>query len=668
MQKVVLFCFLILIFSGLTQAYGQDLKTTVGNNKELDSVRKKLDGGKDSVVFTAKYVRFTKLALSKDSTVLLPLDTSTVNIQNYSPLLQPLHPTINNGNMGLSARPLLYEPSKRIGYDVGFHSLDYYALTPDDIIFYQARSPFTSLYLISAGQKEQLFKMVHTQNINKNLNVGVNFNRGDSKGFYARQRGDNLNVALFSWFQSPNKRYNLWATVIFNTMRAVENGSTVATDLFEPGYNKIPRESEAINLSRARNLYRKNTVFLKQTYYVGRIDTTANSDDAAIPTNKVTYTFTYNNDSYSFANTGQDPNNVLPLGLFNTSFTNDSTNVRHFRNEFMYSFFLRAKNTKIIKNELKIDAGISYDAYKQQYFGNQANGGFYFYNRSTYQYATLLGTAGYRFSSNINFNLNIQQVVQGFSAGDYLYEAKSNVLLSKSIGRIELGAYVQNQSPARLFNNYFGNHYQWQNQGFKNTKVASLSFNYILDKLGLNAGAKYFLTSNYLYFGLNSANATNAILPKQNASDISLIRIDIQKKWKFGVFGIENYLAYQKTDKNSVLRTPTFYTYNSFYFNNTFFGVLKANIGFDVRYNTEYANYLYSPATAQFYIDEQNPVTFQSRPIIDAFFKANLKRANIFLKYDFINQGLFQPGYYTVNRYPMQDGLLKFGVTWNFYD
>ena len=113
MHKVVKICFFFLLLLGINKAFAQDLKTSVGTNKELDSVRKKLDSGKDSVVFTAKYIRFTKLSLTKDSIVLLPLDTSTTNIQNYSPLLQPLHPTVNNGNMGLAARPLLYEPSKR---------------------------------------------------------------------------------------------------------------------------------------------------------------------------------------------------------------------------------------------------------------------------------------------------------------------------------------------------------------------------------------------------------------------------------------------------------------------------------------------------------------------------------------------------------------------------
>ncbi|MFF5382544.1 putative porin [Pedobacter suwonensis] len=668
MHKAVKICFFLFLLLGLSKAFAQDLKTSVGTNKELDSVRKKLDGAKDSVVFTAKYIRFTKLSLTKDSIVLLPLDTSTVNIQNYSPLLQPAHPTINNGNMGLSARPLLYEPSKRIGFDVGFHSLDYYALTPDDIIYYQARTPFTSLYFISAGQKEQLFRAVHTQNIKKNWNVGVNFNRGDSKGFYSRQRGDNLNVAIFSWYQSPNKRYNMWASAIFNTMRAYENGSTVATGLFEPNYSKISREAEPINLADARNLYRKNTIFLKQTYYVGRIDTSVNVNNAVLPTNKVSYTFEYNKDSYDFYKNGADPNNVLPPGMASTVYTDDSTHVKHIKNEFIYSFFLRPKNSSVIKNELKVDAGVRHDYYTHEYLGLKQDGTSYEQSRFAYQNITILGAAGYRFCNNIDFNLDVQQILQGENAGDYLYEAKSKILLGKTIGRIELGAYAQNQTPAAIFNYYHGNHYQWTDNDFKNTKIANLSFNYINDRYGFTAGAKYYLTSNYLYFAADHTNGTTAILPKQTTADISLIRVDVSKKTRFGKFVMENYVAYQKTDKNAVLRTPDFYTYNSIYFDNTFFKVLKANVGFDVRYNSEYANYLYSPATAQFYIDERNPTNLPSRPIVDVFFKANLKRANIFVKYDFVNQGLFQPGYYTVNRYPMQDALLKFGVSWNFYD
>ncbi|RZK16601.1 MAG: hypothetical protein EOO43_14320, partial [Flavobacterium sp.] len=512
MSKIVLFCFVILLSFAANIALAQDLKTTVGNNKELDSLRKKEEGAKDSVVYNAKYIRFTKLALSKDSIVLLPLDTSTANIQNYSPLMQPKHPAITTGSMGQAARPLLYEPSRRIGFDQGYHSLDYYALTPEDIIYYQARSPFTSLYLISAGQKEQLFRGIHSQNIKKNWNAGFNFNRGDSRGFYSRQRGDNLNIALFSWYQSPSKRYNMWASVIFNTIRAYENGSVRSdSSIFLSGYDKISRDAEATRLTSARNLYRKNTVFLKQTYYVGRIDSATTINGSVLPTNKITYTVEYNNDSYDFSKNEDDDHTAIPRalikgdGLRDSVFTNDSTHVQHIKNEFIYSFFLRTKNSAVIKNELKLDAGIRHDYYQYRSLGARSKGSVYEDRSFGFQNLSLLGSLGYRFTSNIDLNLDVQQIFQGRNAGDFLYEAKSRIALSRAIGRIELGAYLQNQSPSEIFNYFNGNHYTWSNPDLKNTKVANLSFSYINDKLMLEAGAKYFLTSNYLYFGANTA-------------------------------------------------------------------------------------------------------------------------------------------------------------------
>lgn len=683
MRKAILLCLVAFFFVIKNDASAQDLKTNVGNNKELDSLRKKEEGEKDSVIFTAKFIKFTKMALSKDSIVLLPLDTSTYNIQNYSPLLQPRHPAITTGSVGQVARPLLYEPSRRIGFDVGFHSLDYYALSPEDIIYYQARAPYSSLYLVSAGQKEQYFKATHSQNIKKNWNMGLNFNRMDSRGFYSRQRGDNLNIAVFSWYQSPSKRYNMWASAIFNSLRTFENGSIVEQGIFEDGYAKIDRKAEATRLTTARNMYKKNTLFLKQTYYVGRIDsTTANS--SVLPTNKVTYTLEYNNDSYGFYKDEQDDNTVIPRALNKSKrmvlnsedpndlaldpiYTNDSTHVQHVKNEFVYSFFLRPKNTTVIKNELKLDAGIRHDYYNYRSLGLRRNGNTYENRKFGFQNLSIIGALGYRFTSNIDLNLDVNQVFQGRNAGDFFYEAKTRIALSKAIGRLELGAYLQNQSPSEIFSYYNGNHFEWINSDLKNTKVANLSFAYINDKLGLEAGAKYFLTSNYLYFGPNITGIGSVdIKPFQESADISLIRLDVAKKWRFGKFLIENYLAYQKTNNNDVLRTPDFYTCNSFSFDLNLFKVLKTNIGFDVRYNTAYENYSYSPALAQFYVGDAT--VLKSVPVVDVYLKANLKRANIFLKYDYANQGLLSNGYYTVNRYPMPDALLKFGLTWNFYD
>lgn len=664
-KKLVLLvlCFTILSASCL---FAQDLKTKVNDNKELDSLRKLEEEGKDSVIFNSKFIRYTTLKLTKDSIQTIALDTTLTGFHNFSVLVQPRRPTVGLGNLGLSAMPMLFEPLKTIGFDAGFHTLDYYALTNDEVRYYQARAPFTSLYYVNSGEIEQVFKVIHSQNINKNLNFGLNFNRIGANGNYAHQRGDHLNGALFTWFQSPNKRYNLWTNIVFNTLKAEENGSIENDDLFTKPTLTIEREAQATRLESARRVYRQKAFILKQTYFVGRIDSLAEEAGKKImPTNKIAYTLRYDANSFAFRKDEADDHTALPIGMADPVFTNDSTRYNHIQNEFIYSFFLRAKSSSLIKNELKLDVGIKHDYYKyNQFVLFKDNSKYYGYNAS-FQNVTVLGNAGYRLSDKIDLNVDLQQIVQGRNIGDFLYEAKSNVLLSKSVGRIILGAYFQNKSPEEIFTRYVGNHYNWD-KNYNRTKTVNFSFNYLNDKLGLDAGAQYYLVTDHLYFSQTDPNPL-IISPAQSPSPINLLKISAGKKFKFGKFNLDAYVVYQKTDNPDILRTPEIYSFNSFYLDQTFFKVLKTNIGFDVRYNTPYSNYSYSVAAGQFYVGSTKK--FSTTPIVDVWVKASLRRANLFVKCDYVNQGLDLLGYNTINNYPMQDrALFKFGVSWNFYD
>jgi hypothetical protein len=666
MYKKLVFLAFHLIFICASGLFAQDLKTKVNDNKEMDSLRKLEEEGKDSVIFTSKYIRYTTLRLTKDSIQTIPLDTTLAGFHNFSVLVQPRRPTVGLGNLGLSARPMLFEPLKTIGFDAGFHTLDYYALTNDDVRYYQARAPFTSLYYVNSGEIEQVFKVIHSQNINRNLNVGLNFNRIGANGNYSHQRGDDLNGALFSWFQSPNKRYNLWTNIVFNTLKAEENGSIRNDSIFTESSFDIEREAQATRLTTARRIYRQKAFILKQTYFVGRIDSLAEAAGKKIlPTNKIAYTLRYDANSFAFKKDEDDDNTALPRGIADSTFTNDSTRYSHVQNEFVYSFFLRAKSSALIKNELKLDVGIKHDYYKYNQFVLLKDGAKYYGYNASFQNLTLLGNAGYRLSDKIDLNVDLQQIFQGRNLGDFLYEAKSNVLLSKSVGRIILGAYFQNKSAEEIYTRYVSNHYNWDNT-YDRTKTINFSFNYLNDKLGFDAGVEYYLVDNYLYFK-DSVNNPLKIVPDQSVSPINLLKISVGKKFKFGKFNLDAYVVYQKTDNPDILRTPEFYSFNSFYLDQTFFKVLKTNIGFDIRYNSPYSNYSYSAAAGQFYVGSTNK--FETTPIVDIWVKASLRRANLFVKCDYINQGLGLLGYKTVNNYPMQDrALLKFGVSWNFYD
>lgn len=595
----------------------------------------------------------------------MPIDTGLTGIQNFSIIMQPRTPTVGTGVLGLAARPLLFQPSKTIGFDPGFHSLNYYVLDHDDVKFYRARTAFTNLYYVNAGEVEQVLKLTHSQNINKNLNFGANFNRIGANGNYQNQRGDDLNAALFLWYQSPNKRYNLWVDGIFNTMKAQENGGLVKEDIFNDAEALADKKAENVKLNSAKQLWRKNSLMLRQSYFVGRIDSTGlNSAQNILPTNKITYSLSYTASAFSFKKDEADPYEVLPITNIDDMFTNDSTNVKHLQNEFIYSFFLRAKGSSVIKNELKIDAGIKHDLYQYAQYGFLRDTSTFYSWETSFHNVSLLGALGYRFSNKVDFNLNLQQIFQGEQTGDFLYEAKSNFILGKNIGRIVLGAYLQNKSPEQIYNRFYGNYYNWD-LNFERTKTANLSFTYINDKYNFDASASYYLITNHLYFA-SDPNKARAIIPVQQSGDISVINVSVGKKFKYNSWHLDAYVVYQKTDYQDVLRTPEFYTFNSLYKDQTFFKALKTQVGVDIRYHTSFLATSYSAPSSQFY--NGDAVTFSSKPVVDAWVKFGLRRANLFAKYEYANQGLFSKGFYTVNKYPMPDRILKLGVSWNFYD
>lgn len=658
----------------------------------LDSTRRKLEHKSDSIIFTSKFIRVTNQRLLSDSTQVLPLDTGLNNFENYSALYQPRSPKIGLGNLGLAYRNLLFEPSKRIGFDVGLHFLDAYLLKPEDVTYYRARTPFTNLYYVNGALKEQVFRLTHTQNIKPNWNAGFNFNRIGSVGFYPRQKSDHLEASVFTWYESPDRRYNLIGNLTFNNLKAPENGSIVDYTIFDGTSGTtgtsgtLAKSTAAVRLNNSRDNWHDNSFYIKQFYYIGSAEglkTAAGSSSSVLPTQRISHTFTYNSRQYKYYQDETDNYNVFPLHDYDTNYSRDSLSYKNIRNEFSYSFFLRGNAVKFVRNELKLDLGLVHDYYSYSQWvraeGLAATQNIQSKTANVYAFQdiTLKARLGYNLSDRAALDANFQQVTLGREFGDYLYDAKLNVLLGNKIGRIVMEGYTQSNTAPLIFTNWVSSHYNF-NTSFSKPKITSLSFNYLNDKLQLDAKAEYFLLGNYLYFdaGIPKADSafSNNLQPKQATGAISLLKLSIAKNFTWRNLHLDNFLVYQKTDNNNILRTPDFYTYNSFYYVKKFFNVLSTNIGFTVRYNSKYLAQAYAPGIGQFY--NNSTVSFPSYPVIDLFIKGTLKRTNLFLKYDYANQNLFSKGYYTVLApgtmnaygYPMPDALLKFGVSWNFYN
>ncbi len=658
------------------QSFNSDTSTKKAQNmtgdQEIDAERKREEHRRDSVVFTSKFIRVTNEQLLKDSTRLLALDTGLANFENYSPLNQPHDPKISLGSTGLAERSLLFDPSKTIGFDPGVHFLDAYLLLPQDIQYYRARAPFTNLTFYSSGIKDQIFKATHTQNINPQLNVGFNLNFLGSQGFYARQNVGDMNAAIFSWYQSKSRRYDLIANWTFNNLKTPENGSVTKNNIFTSSQGSYTTsQNDTVRLYNSSDHLTNNGLYVKQSYYIGKIDSLKKGADA-LPTQRVAYTFYYNTSKFIFNQYEPDYFSVFPDYYYSSTLSRDSLVVSHVQNTFSYSFILRGKSTSVIKNEVKLDLALVQDLYHyQQYVVD--TGIINTYGRiiqneqkqsNTFQNLTIKARAGYRLNDRIMLDLGIQQVAQGRDFGNFLYDGKLTLAGGERTGKIIFGAYTQNSSPPLVYTDWVSNHYIFHNS-FNNQKITNLSFNYINDALKLDLKAEYYLISDYLYFTAqpNGIDAT----PAQLHNPINLLKISLGKNLVFRKWHFDNYIVYQKTDYQSTLRTPELYTYSSLYYNTLLFNVLHSSFGTNVRYNTPYVAPSYAVGLGQFYNNTPN-LTFTSYPVASVFAKATLIRTNLFIQYNYVNQGLFSNGYYMVNRYPGPNRMLVIGVCWSFYN
>jgi hypothetical protein len=715
--KPLTFLFFLLICLSASSAYAQYGRTTNSNRNTnpfnqsdtvkkpaakaltddqlLDTLRKRDEHKGDTVIFTSKFIRLTNEKLLNDSTQVVPLDTTLNNFENYSSLYQPRSPKIGLGNLGLADRSLLFEPVKRVGFDIGLHALDDYLLRPEDVTYYRARTPFTNLYYVNGALKEQLLKVTHTQNIKPNWNAGFNFNRIGSVGFYPRQKSDHLEAAIFTWYESKSKRYNLLGNLTFNNLKMPENGSIVSDDIFSGSSGttgssgSLAKSSQPVRLNNSRDNWRNNSLYIKQFYYIGRTEGLktggAGSSSSVLPTQRISHTFTYNTQQYKYLQDEADRYRVFQEVRYDSLYSRDSVNVKHIRNDFSYSFYLRGNAVKFVRNELKLDLGLVHDYYSYSQYvrqpGQLATTNFQqSVYRTSFQDITLKARLGYNLSNRAALDANFQQVTLGREFGDYLYDAKLNILLGNKIGRVIMEGYTQSNKAPIIYTDWNSSHYDFTNTGISNKpKTTSLSFNYQNDKLQFDAKAEYFLLNNYLYFEMEGDSLNNP-KPKQNPGAISLLKISVGKNFTWRSLHLDNFFVYQKTDNTNILRTPEYYVYSSFYYTKRFFNVLHTNMGFAVRYNSTYLAQAYAPGIGQFYnttattADKNYNMKFPSYPVVDFFIKGTLRRTNIFLKYDYANQGLFSKGFYTVlapggkSGYPMQDALLKFGVSWNFYD
>lgn len=154
----------------------------------------------------------------------------------------------------------------------------------------------------------------------------------------------------------------------------------------------------------------------------------------------------------------------------------------------------------------------------------------------------------------------------------------------------------------------------------------------------------------------------------EGSSDLWLLQASLTTRLKAGWMHLDmQQLAQYSTDEVQ-MPVPLLASKNSLYADITLFNkALRAQIGVDLRYHTQFFCPSYDPYTGLFVHQDQQKVGGYLWG--DVFVNLQIKRASIYVKAGHLN-ALWEssPNYFLLPHYPGQKFGLFWGIDWNFFD
>ena len=584
-----------------------------------------------------------------DDFVLRNIDTSLYDFHRYNPILKANNPSFNLGNPGQKYHTVVYTPIYGTGFQTGQNLFDLYFRDVEQTRFFDTKTPFSDLSLNVGGEEEVSVRGVHTQNINPQLNFGLDYERNAAKGSFSRNKGVVQSLIVHTWFHTKNNSYHLMPSFSLNKVVIEENGGLAISDIFgaNSGGTRL-RENIPVNLDDAQNSRAIKALKLQQFIIPSLFKTKTDSSivDTTSMEEKLRIGFTTRLIKNNFSYIDEENNTDYYANFFyDESETRDSFVLKQVEQEININDQFDLGGTK-----QKISLGLNYQFtnYKQ-----------YEVNRTIHD---LKLRASWHANSNFKQRLSNQTSGELSLAPDYIGDVdiqnKFRVQLN-SMMSLQLVSRFNNRSPSIKEQLWRSNHFYYYNY-FEKEMIISNALLFNCSHGDINGELIHHYVKNFIFNGEN-------ILFEQSDEPLHVITFKANKLFDFKNFGMFSEIITQYNSNIDVLSIPTFYFRQNVYYKGGFFsGKVKANLGLDIWYHTNYKVYDYNPALAEFFI--QKTQTEKYVPVVDAFFDIQIKKARVFLQMQNVAQGLGRKGYYVAVDHPGQDRTFKAGVRWQFYD
>ena len=235
-------------------------------------------------------------------------------------------------------------------------------------------------------------------------------------------------------------------------------------------------------------------------------------------------------------------------------------------------------------------------------------------------------------------------------------------------------------NPTFYYRHYHSRHAWWDNTNMSKILHSRIQgiLNYQKTRTTLRVAVDEI--KNYTYFAsshtITSGKRVNhAITVNQNSGAIHLLTASLSQDFTFGPLNWESVITYQNSNNKTVLPVPTLNLYSNVYLRFKIAHVLRCDFGADVRYFTKYYAPDYIPSLGQYAVQTNTNTTgsdsrveIGNYPVVNVYANFHLKHTRFFIMMSHLNAGTGKKNYFYTPHYPLNQSILRFGLSWNFFN
>lgn len=704
MQKIISFIFVFTLFGSIRAQSVLDYN----NNRLDDRSGSHFKTTADSVTTKDVPIGYYMWKINERFGDIIPTATDTLpHLFQNTGFTEGIKGEYNTlGNMGSPRYHRIFMRRNPKGDFIFTHPYDFFLTQPNELFFTNTLSPYTNITYHESGDKtngEDRIRAYFAVNANKRLGFGFKLDYLYGRGYYENQSTADFNGTLFGSYIGRNYTSHLFFSA--NHLKTAENGG-IEDDRYITNPEVFPNRYNSRDiptmLNKVWNKLYVNTFYYTQKYSVGfyrskSVETDSLTTEVAVADSLTTDSIATR--TVASSQTPKEQGEFVPVTSFIHTLRADINSRKFIANEKAENYYadnyfvgdsaqdktryLHVGNTlavqlhegfnKWAKAGMKLFA--SHDFHRFSIPKTQTT-----YERFIENDITVGALINKTKGNWIRYNLLGQATTTGDDWGEFKLQGDGtvNIPFKKDTLNIQVNAEIRNERPSFYYRHYHSKHVWWDNDNldkeFRSRIEGTLSYPRTRTRLAFGVenikNHTYFAATNHPYETSGGEIAySNGVTVNQAGKNIQIVSATLNQDMRWGILNWENELTYQASSDKTALPLPALSLYSNLYLKFNIARVLLVEFGGDIRYFTEYDAPTYVPAIGQFANQAaETLVKIGNYPIIDVYANFRLKSCRFYIMGSHVNRSSDGGHSFLVPHYPINPLLIKFGLSWNFYN